>query len=343
MEGYVNASSTTNKFGEFCSLINQTLNCASESVFLECVPKTLEFLFENTNEYLKGFTYLTTNQDNNTMSNNTFECRLNIPNVAVQTGCQEEDVIKFLECEQLIDKFQFQPISFLHNSINLNNFCHVTGGTYKQCHSAMPCRFEPITSATQTLYSNICDRELTRRDQNRFTDCLNDVTSTTDGQLCLEPFHNVDLLGRDAGTKICGVIQEILNCTANMINEKCGDEALLHVYDTHIGWMHAFNASCLIHPPLHTTTTSILIEEPLLTAKIEEEANKTKTNSIVSTSTQKNLVLIIGQTEPTETTVNSTETTSGAQTIFVQPETSSKGIVKEAAIFTFLHYVLSFL
>lgn len=319
MESYHNGS-TTNKFTEFCSLINQTSNCMSELVFSECVPETLEFIFDNTNEYLKGFTYLTAHENNNSLSNNTFKCHLNTPTVAVQTGCQEEDVIKFLECEHIIDKFQFQPISFLRNSTHWNDFCQVTGRTYRQCHDSISCHFEPVTSATRALYSNLCDRPITRRDQHRFSDCLNDVTSSTDGQKCLEAFHTVDFLAKDVGIKICAVIQQILNCTADSITDKCGHEALLHVYDTHIGWMHAFNSSCVIHPPVQkedTPTKKKLIEEPLRTAKIEDE----KPQTTLPSSTP--LVLIIGGTETTPVPTETTTTTEAETTTTVNPSTTS--------------------
>lgn len=342
MESYINASSTQ-KFSEFCSAINITSNCFSELIFSECVPETLQFVFDHTNEYLKGFTFLNSYEIKNTTLNNTEECHLITQNVAVQTGCQEDDVIKFLECEQIVDKFQFQPVSFLRNSTDWKDFCHIVGSRYQQCHDSMTCHFEPVTSATRTLYDNLCNRPVTHRDQIRFSDCLNDVTSSSNGQLCLQFFRSVDLLAKNSGTKICHAIEEILNCTAESISKKCGDEALLHVYDTHNSWMNAFNTSCILHPPNFVTKeTSIetvtevssthknikLIEQLERSPAIETNLDETKKQtSEPIQKKEKDLVLIIGESVTETSTMISETSTTTSLTSTKETATTHKGII----------------
>lgn len=179
----------------------------------------------------------------------------------------------------------------------------------------MSCRFEPVTSATQTLYRNLCERPLTRRDQLRFSDCLNKVSNASHGQQCLQAFGRVDLLAGNAAERICLTIDEILACSAAQIQSECGDEALLHVYDTHNGWMQAFNATCILRPPnlLSTTTETTastpkrLIEEAHLPAKIEEDLD-----SEVDTKTETTIEAM----ESTTTTVSST--TVATSTIVIE-------------------------
>ena len=44
-------------------------------------------------------------------------------------------------------------------------------------------------------------------------------------------------------------LNEVLSCSSASIEEKCGYEALLHVYDLHIDWAKAYNQSCVIKSP----------------------------------------------------------------------------------------------
>jgi hypothetical protein len=91
-----------------------------------------------------------------------------------------------------------------------------------------------VATASQALYSNLCERELTRRDQRRFAHCLEEFAGSPRGQLCLGPFANVDPLSRDAGVTVCQAVDRLLQCSARELSTRCGDEALLHVRERKI-------------------------------------------------------------------------------------------------------------
>uniref|UniRef100_A0A915EBU5 DUF19 domain-containing protein n=1 Tax=Ditylenchus dipsaci TaxID=166011 RepID=A0A915EBU5_9BILA len=179
---------------EYCSSLNQSTNCLSEAVFKECPPETVSFIYEHTNEYLHG---LQTSKEN---------------------SCHDQDLIQYLECEQIVDQFRFKPVAFISNSSKWNEFCTVTKEKYRPCMDALPCRFEPITGASLSLFESLCDREVTHRDQLRFAPCLSDYINTPAGKQCVEPFGSVDLLTRQAGTQLCPVVNTILNCSARAIS-----------------------------------------------------------------------------------------------------------------------------
>jgi hypothetical protein len=119
---------------------------------------------------------------------------------------------------------------------------------YRPCIDNLECRFEPVSTASLTLFENLCEREITRRDQRANAECLANVADSAKGKKCLEPFNEIDLLARDAGTKLCHTVNGILRCMADDIETKCGGSALLHVYDIHYTWVHAFNPNCSLSP-----------------------------------------------------------------------------------------------
>ena len=41
------------------------------------------------------------------------ECIVAPPSVALETGCSEDDMIEFLDCETRLDHFSFRPISII--------------------------------------------------------------------------------------------------------------------------------------------------------------------------------------------------------------------------------------
>ncbi|KAI1729288.1 low-density lipoprotein receptor domain class A domain-containing protein [Ditylenchus destructor] len=220
---------------EFCGSLNTSTSCLSEDIYKSCPPETVSFIYDHTNEYLQGL------ELNN--------CQLFAPTVSIQTGCNDQDLIQFLECESIVDKFRLKPVSLISDPSKWEEFCGVVKEKYRPCIEALPCRFEPVNSASLALFTNVCDVESTHSNQIKFGNCLNNFTSNSEGKSCVEPFSSVDLLTRDSGEKICPVIDSILNCSTAGVGKMCGNDALLHVYDVHNTWMQAFKPSCALHMP----------------------------------------------------------------------------------------------
>lgn len=85
-----------------CITLNQTVQCAADKIFNECPVDTVPFVYDYTNGYLREF--VVEKED---------ACNLVAPIISLQTGCSEEDLIRYLECESIIDKYRFQPISII--------------------------------------------------------------------------------------------------------------------------------------------------------------------------------------------------------------------------------------
>lgn len=119
----------------------------------------------------------------------------------------------------------------------------------------MACRFEPVSTASLTLFENLCERDITKRDQRKFADCLADVADASEGKKCLEPYKGIDLLAKNANENVCSKVNEVLNCASGAITKKCGDDALLHVYDIHGTWVRVFNETCVLQPTEYVKAT----------------------------------------------------------------------------------------
>ncbi|KAI3413564.1 hypothetical protein GPALN_011054 [Globodera pallida] len=271
-----------NDDGTLCGLVNTTTQCLAQRVFSECGSDSLEFVFSATNEYLAQI-----------IPGNG--CQLEVPSLAIQhsTGCPEQQLIAFLECESHVDHFRPRPLALISDQS-------------EPCVEGLKCRPEPAAGAALTLHDTVCEREIARRDQRRFGACLLKVTEADSVRQCLNNFRLVDLLGRDAGPRVCAAVDELLLCSANTINSQCGEEALLHVYDVYNGWSSAYHPSCALSPPNLTkvrdederggglfnvtkptaeTTTLATTGRREVTARGEEREGATSSTSTASTTT----------------------------------------------------------
>lgn len=102
-------------------------------------------------------------------------------------------------------------------------------------------------SANLNLFELACDN-LTDIGiaQEKFSVCLADFVESSEGNVCIEKFRGLDILGRDVSSKICSVVDSILNCSAPTLYSKCGPESITHVYSLHQNWLSNFNRSCTI-------------------------------------------------------------------------------------------------
>jgi hypothetical protein len=64
--------------------------------------------------------------------------------------------------------------------------------------------------------------KISARDQRQFGQCLLAVTEKAEGRQCLDQFRGVDLLGKEAGPKVCAGIDQLLQCMAKMVEMKMG-------------------------------------------------------------------------------------------------------------------------
>lgn len=247
-----------------CSSASKMIDCVAKEVQESCGEDSLKFMVEVTNEYF-----------NNWLPSK--ECALSVPTVALETGCTEQQFIQYLECETLIDRYRFRPITFISNASSWDDFCGMISSKYRPCLEKLECRFEPISTASITLFENLCEREITRRDQRRHAECLAEVADSQVGRRCLEPYKNIDFLSKDAPGQVCLNIGQILACAGLPISEKCGTDALLHVYDIHGTWVRVFNSSCVLQPsevaktePSKTETTTQTVETVSSTTQVVE-------------------------------------------------------------------------
>uniref|UniRef100_A0A183BRV6 DUF19 domain-containing protein n=1 Tax=Globodera pallida TaxID=36090 RepID=A0A183BRV6_GLOPA len=281
--------------GTLCGLVNTTTQCLAQRVFSECGSDSLEFVFSATNEYLAQI-----------IPGNG--CQLEVPSLAIQhsTGCPEQQLIAFLECESHVDHFRPRPLALISDQSEWETFCLSAQTKFKPCVEGLKCRPEPAAGAALTLHDTVCEREIARRDQRRFGACLLKVTEADSVRQCLNNFRLVDLLGRDAGPRVCAAVDELLLCSANTINSQCGEEALLHVYDVYNGWSSAYHPSCALSPPNLTkvrdederggglfnvtkptaeTTTLATTGRRELTARGEEREGATSSTASTTTTT----------------------------------------------------------
>lgn len=83
-----------------CLSLSKVIDCVAKSVQDECGEESLKFMVEITNDYVHNWLP-------------SKECSLGVPTVALETGCSEQQLIQYLECESLVDSYRFRPITFI--------------------------------------------------------------------------------------------------------------------------------------------------------------------------------------------------------------------------------------
>jgi cell division septation protein DedD len=86
-------------------------------------------------------------------------------------------------------------------------------------------------------------------------------------------------LAKDAPEQVCLDIGQILSCVGSPISNKCGSDALLHVYDIHGTWVRVFNSTCVLEPSK--------LDDPTVTTKPTKIDDSTVTTKPAETTTQK--------------------------------------------------------
>ncbi|KAK0418200.1 hypothetical protein QR680_013430 [Steinernema hermaphroditum] len=225
-----------------CASLAALAQCSAAHVKAECGKEALEFSYSAMNDFARSFS-----DDAN--------CSVTVPSVALETGCSEDDLIEYLQCESLIDHFAFRPISVISNASEWNAFCEVVGAKYRPCLDAMKCHFEPVSSANAHLFDGLCHDSSVREKQLKHLQCLANYAGSSEGRQCLEHFNGVDLIAQEAPQKLCSSLTSISSCSSEAIASRCGADALSHVFNVHMTWAQGFDPKCSLPAPTVSSST----------------------------------------------------------------------------------------
>uniref|UniRef100_A0A914VWD9 DUF19 domain-containing protein n=1 Tax=Plectus sambesii TaxID=2011161 RepID=A0A914VWD9_9BILA len=219
---------------ESCQVLGESALCASQPVNEMCGEMALHLSYDAMNYFAKQL-----NQS----------CSLEVPSVALKTGCSEEDLVEYLGCETHLDKFELRPISIIKNDSQFDDFCKAFNEKYRPCVQAMACRFEPVSTANTAAFDYLCNTPLKPAEYKKNGKCLAEYMRSDAGTRCAEPYHAIDFLSTDAGKKVCGAFDQTLTCAATEIDRSCGLESVMLAYDIHTSWAHGFDPLCRLIPP----------------------------------------------------------------------------------------------
>ncbi|CAI5446372.1 unnamed protein product [Caenorhabditis angaria] len=221
-----------------------------------------------------------------------------------EEGCSEMDLVNHLQCETHLDQFAFRPISIIGDASKWDEFCAMINSTYLPCVDKLKCKFEPASSAQVTLIDSICNRQITLRDQKQFAKCLSDYTKTDEGTACLSnTIGHIDQLDKTAPEMMCQGINRLMQCSSQAIEQKCGFDALLHVFSLHNQWASLFNATCVLESPEPSKPVTSLDTNEV------EPSRDTKPETVQIDETTPSSTVIQGSNDVTEEVVTVEKTT----------------------------------
>lgn len=73
-------------------------------------------------------------------------CHLSAPSLAIQqsTGCAEQELVAFLECESHLDRFHPRPLALISNQSQWDAFCETANVQFRPCVQVGFCSFQLI-------------------------------------------------------------------------------------------------------------------------------------------------------------------------------------------------------
>ncbi|CAJ0942362.1 unnamed protein product, partial [Mesorhabditis belari] len=225
---------------EACAAIQAAANCMASQVTSECGRPAMDYTFPAMADYAR---YVDS------------KCNIVAPTIEL-TGCSEQDFVEYLNCDMIIDKFHFSPISIIGDATKWDEFCGVVEKNYTPCIDGLKCKFEPVSSANRRLFDSICNKEINLRDQKAHGACLSKVVGSAEGQKCVAPFKALDWTAKNAAANVCKVMNSVMGCSSRMIETECGFEALLHVFALHMDYAITFDNNCVLASPEPLPTTS---------------------------------------------------------------------------------------
>ncbi|RCN46462.1 hypothetical protein ANCCAN_07455 [Ancylostoma caninum] len=305
--------------GSRCSSLQNAATCMAKQVGETCGDDALTYAFAAMNDYARMM---------------DGRCRVDKPSVSLATGCSEQDMVAYLSCESSIDPFSFRPVSIIGDGSKWDEMCTAFTMSYKPCVEKMKCRFEPVSSANMQLFDGICNRPLTLRDQKSFGKCLSDYTNTEKGQKCIAAMAEVDPMAPDAPSKMCQVLNTVLQCAGTDIEKECGYDALLHVYEQHTLWAQSYNKSCVVRSPEPKSVPSNTLDQ----SKDVEPQHVTRDETTPSGVPQKDITPIVIGVDVVDTTTpppaemtTATTTTEAPKTTTTHPKDIATPSAKGAA------------
>ncbi|CAI4228864.1 unnamed protein product [Auanema sp. JU1783] len=301
-----------------CDSLTNAAKCMAKDVMSKCGEAALEYSYNAMADFAKS-------------SDGT--CMISTPTVDLLTGCSEDDVVEFLDCEASLDIYSFRPISIIADGNQLESFCQAFNTKYRPCIDKMKCKFEPVSSTNVMLMDSICNKPVTKKDQTQYGKCLSDYTNSVTGRKCIEKIGAVDPLSKEATVDMCPVLNDILNCASEELEEKCGYDALLHVYGLHIQWAQSYNSTCVITSPQSKDDPSNILEEsrdatPQVVIKDDTTPASTSMDTERPTTTHPKDIT---------TTLTSTTTTTTTEPI---KESSCISVVNVLLVAVFTRYIL---
>ncbi|VDK84858.1 unnamed protein product, partial [Onchocerca ochengi] len=92
------ASFLTTTLEQQCSFLANVANCVASQIYNTCGNEALTLSFDGM--------HIFANELNKS-------CNIQVPVASIKTSCAENDIIEYLQCESLIERFTFTPFSFI--------------------------------------------------------------------------------------------------------------------------------------------------------------------------------------------------------------------------------------
>ncbi|CEF63892.1 Low-density lipoprotein (LDL) receptor class A repeat-containing protein [Strongyloides ratti] len=288
---------------EMCKLIQDSSQCLSKPVYENCGSEVINFAYDTINSYTQNF-------------NNA--CHIASPSISLQTGCSEEDLIAYLQCEAIIDKYHYIPIAVLPDNTKLGEFCNFGRKSYTTCLDNLKCKFEPATTASLTLFDNLCGTF--NEEQIKYGDCIASIFNSFDGKNCLQPITALDVLSKEGYKDICHSMTQAFECAAPLIEDKCKYEAVLHSASLYENYLKKFDGKCSLE-----------------SIKATRNFNTTESDiSIIKVTTSEPSKEIV-----TETTIAEDSLTTASLTTTVKTSKENSASVNSAVSFTLFSVIIS--
>uniref|UniRef100_A0A0K0E1R7 DUF19 domain-containing protein n=1 Tax=Strongyloides stercoralis TaxID=6248 RepID=A0A0K0E1R7_STRER len=268
---------------EVCKLIQESSQCLSKPVYENCGPEAVNFAYDTINSY-------TINFDN--------ECHITSPSITLQTGCSEEDLIAYLQCEAIIDRYHYIPIAVLPDNTKLGEFCNVARSNYKTCLDKLKCKFEPATSASLNLFDNLC--ESFNEGQVKYGDCIASIFNSFDGKNCLQPITSLDVLSKEGYKDICHSMTQSFDCAAPLIEDKCTYGAVHHSASLYENYLKKFDTKCSLESIKATRNFNASESNDILKNKVTTTL-ETSTQPVTEKTTTEDSITTASPTTTTKT------------------------------------------
>uniref|UniRef100_A0A0N5BM77 DUF19 domain-containing protein n=1 Tax=Strongyloides papillosus TaxID=174720 RepID=A0A0N5BM77_STREA len=262
LEAFMNVQPNSDE--DLCKVIKDSSQCLSKPVYENCGPEAVNFAYDTINSY-------TQNLDET--------CHITSPSISLQTGCSEEDLIAYLQCEAIIDRYHYIPIAVLPDNTKMGEFCNSARDVYKTCLNNLKCKFEPATTASLSLFDDLCGTF--KEEQIKHGDCIASIFNSFEGKNCLQPITALDVLSKEGYKDICHGMTSAFECAAPLIEDKCKYEAVLHSASLYENYLRKFDNKCTLEN-IKATRNFKPMDSNVTTTEVTTE--KSTTNPVTETT-----------------------------------------------------------